>query len=274
MNYPITTFIGAGNMARSLIGGLLADGWPIDCLRVTDPNPEQLEITRQSLGPLFGTSDNRQAVEGADVVLIAVKPQQVHTVATDIASVLSQPTPLIISIAAGIRSRDLARWLGGAAPVVRCMPNTPALVRSGATGLFAGPDVSDPQREVAERILRSVGLTLWVEDEDLLNTITAVSGSGPAYFLYVMEAIELAAIRHGLSPDAARLLTLETALGAAKLALESDEGPATLRERVTSKGGTTESALAQLSELPATFESAISAAAARARELENELGAR
>jgi len=273
MDYPTTTFIGAGNMACSLIGGLLADGWPIECLRVADPNPERLEVARQSFGPLFGTSNNRQAVEGADVVLIAVKPQQVHAVATDIAGSLDSPYPLVISIAAGIRSHDLARWLGGATPVVRCMPNTPALVKSGATGLYAGPGVSEPQREVAERIMRSVGLALWVEDEDLMNTITAVSGSGPAYFLYVMEAIEAAAISEGLSPEAARLLTLETALGTARLALESQEGPATLRQRVTSKGGTTERALAELSAVPAAFQSAISAAAARARELENELGA-
>jgi len=273
MNYPTTTFIGAGNMARSLIGGLLADGWPIECLRIADPNPAQLEIVRQGFGPLFATDNNRQAIAGADVILVAVKPQQVHDVATDIAEGLAQPYPLVISIAAGIRSQDLSRWLGGAVPVVRCMPNTPALVRSGATGLFAGPEVSESQREVAERILRSVGLTLWVEDEDLVNTITALSGSGPAYFLYVMEAMEAAAIGQGLAPEAARLLVLETALGTAKLALESEEGPAKLRQRVTSKGGTTERALAELGDLRRAFESAIAAAAARARELENELGA-
>lgn len=272
MNNPTIAFIGAGNMARSLIGGIIADGGDPERLRVADPSLEQLNALREQWGPMFSTHDNRQAVHDADVVVLAVKPHHVRTVAREVADDLRLAQPLIVSIAAGIRTRDLDIWLGGDVPIVRAMPNTPALVRSGATGLYATANVDASRREVAEKLLRSVGLTLWVEREDLLNIVTAVSGSGPAYFFLVMEAIESAAIDQGLPQETARLLTLETALGSAKLALESDEEPAALRRRVTSRGGTTERALEELEPVAAAFHAAIRRATERARELEREQG--
>ncbi len=274
MKQPTIAFIGGGNMAASLIGGLLADGWPARHIRVADPDPAQLERLGCQNPQVVLTQDNGQAVQGADIVLFAVKPQVLRAAIQDLAAELKAASPLIISIAAGVRCRDISRWLGGGLAVVRCMPNTPALVRSGATGLYAGAGVTEAQREQAESILRAVGLTLWFDDEAQLDAVTAVSGSGPAYFLLVMEAIEAAGVRLGLPREAARLLTLQTAFGTAKLALESPEDTATLRRRVTSKGGTTERALEQLEagHIMTLFDQALRAAAARSRELEDELG--
>jgi pyrroline-5-carboxylate reductase len=276
MNHHTIAFIGGGNMAASLIGGLLADGWPAQRVRVADPDPAQLERLGRQYAQVVLTQDNSQAAQGADIVLFAVKPQMSRSAIQGLAEDLEAASPLIISIAAGVRCDDVTRWLGGGLAVVRCMPNTPALVRSGATGLYAGAGVTEAQREQAESILRAVGLTLWFEDEAQLDAVTAVSGSGPAYFLLVMEAIEAAGVRLGLPREAARLLTLQTAFGTAKLALESPEDTATLRRRVTSKGGTTERALEQLEagHIMALFDQALRAAAARSRELEDELGSR
>lgn len=273
MNMQTIAFVGGGNMARSLVGGLVADGWPPNHIRVADPAPEQLDFIIQQASGVSVTANNLEAVDGADVVLFAVKPRVLKAAAIDTATAIHQSNTLVISIAAGVRSTDLARWLGGDVAVVRCMPNTPALVRSGATGLYANPEVTREQREAAERILRAVGLVVWFEDEDLLNAVTALSGSGPAYFLRVMEVIEDAGIRLGLNKEAARLLTLQTAFGTAKLALESAENIATLRQRVTSKGGTTERALAELQQsgIDDLFDRALRAAAERARELADEL---
>jgi pyrroline-5-carboxylate reductase len=267
-------FIGAGNMARGLIGGLLADRWPAGQIRVSDPDPRQLEILLQQCPGVFATEDNRFCVEQADVVLFAVKPQSLRIAAEGLAQTLSDRDILIISIAAGIRIHDLLRWVGGDFAAVRCMPNTPALVSSGATGLYANALVSAEQRNTAETILRAVGLTLWFEDEDELNSVTALSGSGPAYFYLVMEAMEEAGINLGLPKESARLLTLQTAFGAAKLALESKEDIATLRRHVTSKGGTTERAIAQLEkgQIRKLFIQAITAAAVRSKELADDLG--
>ncbi|HIO55354.1 MAG TPA: pyrroline-5-carboxylate reductase [Chromatiales bacterium] len=267
------TFIGGGNMARSLIGGLIADGTRVERIRVSDPSAEQ----RSQLQGLFGIAtfaDNHDAIAGADVIVLAVKPQIMQAVATGLAPALSGVKPLLLSIAAGIRSTDLHRWLGGHVALVRTMPNTPALVRSGATGLFARKDVSREQRDLAETILRAVGLTLWVDNEDLIDSVTAVSGSGPAYFFLIMEAMEEAAIQLGLDEESARLLTLETALGAARMALESDVGPATLRQRVTSPGGTTERAIGEMQEadIKGIFAKALTAARDRSRELSDLLG--
>jgi pyrroline-5-carboxylate reductase len=276
MNHHTIAFIGGGNMAASLIGGLLADGWPAQRMRVADPDPAQLERLGRQYAQVVLTQDNSQAAQEADIVLFAVKPQMSRSAIQGLAEDLKAASPLIISIAAGVRCDDITRWLGGGLAVVRCMPNTPALVRSGATGLYAGAGVTEEQREQAESILRAVGLTLWFEDEAQLDAVTAVSGSGPAYFLLVMEAIEAAGVRLGLPREAARLLTLQTAFGTAKLALESPEDTATLRRRVTSKGGTTERALEQLEagHIMALFDKALRAAAARSRELEDELGSR
>jgi len=182
----------------------------------------------------------------------------------------------VVSVAAGIRIADLERWLGGSLPVVRVMPNTAALIGSGASGLFANSRVSAAQRDEAESILRAVGVTVWVKEENLIDTVTAVSGSGPAYFFLVMEALEKAAIKYGLDPETARLLTLETAYGAAKMALEGQEEPAALRRRVTSPGGTTERAIQALEQgqLERIVDDAVAAAMDRARELADVLGAK
>lgn len=267
------SFIGGGNMARSLIGGLIADGWPVDRLRVADPNSEQCKTLASRFGIITET-DNLAATQSADVVLLAVKPQVMREVAEGIAAAVQARRPLVISIAAGIRTTDLDRWLGGDCAIVRCMPNTPAMVQSGATGLFATPKVTSAQRDLAESILRAVGLTLWLDYEALMDAVTALSGSGPAYFFLIMEALQAAGEQLGLPADTARLLTLQTAFGAAKMALESDEVPSTLRQRVTSPGGTTERAMNVMEEgqLRDLILKALTAARDRSRELADQLG--
>lgn len=266
-------FIGGGNMARSLIAGLIADGYSPQNLRVADPDAGQLVELRQNFGIHTATS-NIQVVEHASVVILAVKPQALKTVALELASTIQKHRPLVVSIAAGIREPDLNRWLGGAAAVVRSMPNTPALVQTGATALYANAQVSQDQRNLAESILRAVGLTLWLEDEAQMDAVTALSGSGPAYFFLVMEVLENAAMRLGLNREVAHILTLQTALGAAKMALESNEDTAGLRARVTSKGGTTEQAIQVLQEgrLQELFDAALKAAHTRSIELARLLG--
>lgn len=267
------SFIGGGNMACSLIGGLIADGWPVDRLRVADPNPEQCKALASRFG-IATETDNLAAAQSADVLLLAVKPQVMREVAQNIAKTVQARRPLVISIAAGIRASDLDRWLGGDCPIVRCMPNTPAMVQSGATGLFATARVTMAQRDLAENILRAVGLTLWLDDEGLMDAVTALSGSGPAYFFLIMEALQAAGVQLGLPADTARLLTLQTAFGAAKMALESDEDAGTLRQRVTSPGGTTERALQvmEAGNLRDLMQKALTAARDRSRELADQLG--
>jgi pyrroline-5-carboxylate reductase len=209
------------------------------------------------------------------VVVLAVKPQVLRAVATELGPLLRGAPTLVLSIAAGVREPDIRRWLGYDAPVVRAMPNTPALVRSAATALFANPFVSPAQRSLGESVLRAVGMTLWVGEEALMDVVTALSGSGPAYFFLLMEVLEAAGVRLGLEPETARLLTLETAFGAAKMALEASEDPATLRARVTSPGGTTERAVGRLeaAEIRRVFLEAVEAARSRAAELGESLGA-
>lgn len=266
-------FIGGGNMAYSLIGGLLAEDCQAADIYVTDPNQSRLDILRQDFDVNVG-QDNSATAAQADIVVLAVKPQVLHQVASDLAPALLARKPLIISIAAGVRIEALGRWLGTDLPVVRAMPNTPALVRTGATGLYANAQVTQEQRDLAESILRAVGLVLWLTDEKQMDAVTALSGSGPAYFFLVMEAMQKAAMAQGLSEDAARLLTLQTAFGAAKMALESTDDPAVLRARVTSPGGTTERAIKTLQEgeLEDLFERAIAAAANRSCQLADMLG--
>jgi pyrroline-5-carboxylate reductase len=267
-------FIGSGNMAASLVGGLVADGWDPARIRVADPDPEQLQRLRQRY-PVFTTTDNREALAGAGVAVLAVKPQIVREVVTDLADALAEQQPLVISIAAGIREHDLRGWLGDNVAIVRAMPNTPALVQSGATGLFANLCVTAEQRNIAESVLRAVGLTVWVDDESQLDAVTALSGSGPAYFFVFVEAMQEAGQALGLPENTARLLALQTAFGAAKMALESSNDPATLRERVTSPGGTTERAIGVFRDagLESLVLEAMKAAAERSRELGKQLGA-
>lgn len=265
-------FIGGGNMARSLVGGLIADGYAPDHIHVADPDAAHTKALHSDFGVRIAAS-NQSVVDHCAIVMFAVKPQIMQAVAT--ALVVPRGTQrLYISIAAGIRSADLDRWLGGGQAIVRTMPNTPALVQSGATALYANAQVSDTQRDTAESILRAVGLTLWLEDEALMDAVTALSGSGPAYFFLVMEALEAGGRQLGLPAETARLLTLQTAFGAAKMALESAEDSATLRQRVTSPGGTTERALDILraGKLPELFAKALGAARDRAAELADQLG--
>ncbi len=273
MNQRIA-FIGAGNMAGALIGGLLADGLPPDKLIAADPNPAQRAALSEMRG-IETTASNEEAVSGADTVVLAVKPQTLKDVAEALAASVQATRPLIISIAAGIRCERVASWLGGGLPVVRAMPNTPALVQSGATGMYANAAVSSEQKESAESLLRAVGLTCWLEQESTIDAVTALSGSGPAYYFLVMEVMEAAATKLGLPAETARLLNLQTALGAARMALESSEPPQTLRARVTSPGGTTAAALHVLEagNLQALFDDALAAARDRSVTLSDELGA-
>lgn len=262
------TFIGAGNMARSLIVGLLQDQANVS-LRVADPDQNQLDAIRRHWPDVLATTDNQQAMLDADVVVLAVKPQVMCEVAESLRDIAQRGRPLFVSIAAGIREEALNRWLGGNLPIVRCMPNTPALVQAGATGLFANEHTSEEQRSLAESILRAVGITLWFEEESKLDAVTAISGSGPAYFFLVMEAMQAAAEKLGLRAEDAHLLIVQTALGAARLALESNDPPAELRRKVTSKGGTTAAALQVLNDggLVELFDQALKAAENRSREL-------
>lgn len=255
-------------MARSLINGIIQGNNAVS-LCVADPDEAQLDGIRQNWSAVKTTTDNLDAINHVDVVILAVKPQIMGDVLQPLAEMAQSQKPLFISIAAGITEEKLSSWLGGNVPIVRCMPNTPALVQSGATGLFANEYVSDEQHSLAESILRSVGITSWFEQENLLDVVTAVSGSGPAYFFLVMEAMQAAAEKLGMNAEDAKLLTLQTAFGAAKLALESSDEPAELRKKVTSKGGTTEAALKALIDggLPELFDTALQAAEQRAKVL-------
>ncbi|MEZ0472372.1 pyrroline-5-carboxylate reductase [Luteimonas salinilitoris] len=235
-------FIGGGNMARSLIGGLIANGAAPATVRVAEPN----EATRQGLAADFGVSvfaDAGTAVDGADAWVFAVKPQVMREVCATLGDKARAERPLAISIAAGITSAQLDRWLGGDMAVVRTMPNTPALLGAGVTGLYANPLVDAAGRARAEALLASAGTTVWIDDEAKMDAVTAVSGSGPAYVFLLAEAMEEAAKAEGLPADAARTLVLQTVLGAARMLTESGESPAELRRRVTSPGGTTHAAV-------------------------------
>ena len=273
MKNSIIAFIGGGNMASSLIGGLIADGCPRGNLWVADPGQEKLDYLTKQFS-INTTKNNDEAVTRADVVVLAVKPQVMRDVATALRTSVQSSHPLVISVAAGIREQDLQAWLGGEIAIVRTMPNTPALLQTGASGLFANSHVSEDQRNLAESIMRAVGLALWLEDENMMDAVTALSGSGPAYFFYVMEAMKKAGVQLGLPEKTANLLTLQTALGAAKMALESSEDVAELRRRVTSPGGTTEQAIKSLQagNLEALFAKAMTAAAERSKQLAKEFG--
>lgn len=266
-------FIGAGNMASSLIAGLLADGYQPQNIWASDIDQEALARLSERFG-IHTTTDNQTVVENAKIIVLAVKPQVLKNVAQGIADAVTHARPLVISIVAGVSESAIDQWLGGGNDIVRCMPNTPALVKTGATALHASSNVSAEQKSRAEAVLRSVGLTVWVEQESLIDAVTALSGSGPAYFFLMMEAMEEAAVALGLEVDVARVLCQQTALGAARLAIESDDSPANLRRKVTSPGGTTERAIA-------SFESAgfgnlvlqaMTAAKDRSVELSKELG--
>lgn len=266
-------FIGGGNMARSLIGGLIADGTLAESIRVADPDADQRNALEEQFG-VTAIADNAEAANGADVVVLAVKPPLIKAVAEELRSAIRSQGSLTVSIAAGVRAGDITRWLGGDVPVVRCMPNTPSLLQAGVTALYANEHVDTQQQQLAASLLQAVGRTEWIAEEAAMDAVTAVSGSGPAYFFLIMEAIEEAGAELGLPRETARRLTIETALGAARMARESDEDPATLRRRVTSPGGTTEAATQALEsgDIHGIFRRALDRAAARASELGDQLG--
>ena len=267
------SFIGAGNMARSLIGGLLNDHYPAENIVASDHDAQQRSQVSANLG-IATYADNSEAIEGADIIVLAVKPQVMAELCREIKPLITDRKPLIVSIAAGIRSDVLSEWLGESHAVVRTMPNTPSLVGAGATALYATDKVSEQQRQQAESILRAVGLALWVEDEAKMDAITAISGCGPAYFFLVMEVMQQVGEKLGLDADTARLLTLQTGFGATKMALESELECAELRRRVTSPGGVTERAIDKLlaGNIDNLFTEALTTAEQRSIELANLLG--
>jgi pyrroline-5-carboxylate reductase len=261
-------FIGGGNMARSLIGGLLKTGVAASAITVAEPRAD----ARQELGREFGIAsyaENRLAAADADVLVLAVKPQIMPAIHAELLDTLVRQRPMLISIAAGVRIDQLERWFGHALPIVRCMPNTPSLIGAGATGLFANRRTSPEQRAKAQHIMDAVGLTRWVEDESLMDTVTAVSGSGPAYFFAMVEALEHAAFAQGMSRETARALAAQTCLGAGRMLVESGEDPGVLRQRVTSPNGTTQAALESLAadHFAQTVAHAVAAATRRGAEL-------
>lgn len=264
-------FIGAGNMAASLIGGLRAKGLEAAQIRASDPGEEtRVRVSAEHGIEVF--ADNAEAIQGADVVVLAVKPQAMKTVCEAIRPSL-KPNQLVVSIAAGITCASMNNWLG-AQPIVRCMPNTPALLRQGVSGLFATAEVTAEQRQQAEELLSAVGIALWLNEEQQLDAVTAVSGSGPAYFFLLIEAMTAAGVKLGLPADIAAQLTLQTALGAAHMAVSSDVDAAELRRRVTSPAGTTEAAIKsfQAGGFEALVETALGAAAHRSAEMAEQLG--
>ncbi|ARU28012.1 pyrroline-5-carboxylate reductase [Cellvibrio sp. PSBB006] len=272
MNNTRLTFIGAGNMARAIIGGLLAKGYPADLISASATRQETLDTVSNQFG-IATSTDNRALAQAADVVVLAVKPQMLKTVALDLQPALGHK-PLIISVAAGITTQSMGEWLGVDQAIVRSMPNTPSQVQTGAAGLFANANTSTEQRQTASQILGAVGVVQWLDDEPLLNAVTAVSGSGPAYFFLMMEAMIDAAVDLGLSRDCATDLTLQTALGAAMLAKNSDVDVAELRRRVTSPKGTTEQAIKSFEAdgIRTMVSRAMKACADRSLELSEQLG--
>jgi len=271
MSNPIIAFVGAGNMAASLIGGLRAQGVAASTIRASEPGTEQRARLQQEHG-ITTFANNADAIAGADLIVLAVKPQIMKAVCQDLAAHLA-PNQVIISIAAGISCASLENWLGER-PVVRCMPNTPALLRQGVSGLFANPRVSAAQKAQAEQVLSAVGLALWLDSEAQIDAVTAVSGSGPAYFFLLIEAMTEAGEKLGLPRETAAQLSIQTALGAARMASESDVDAAELRRRVTSPNGTTEAAIKtfQAGGFEALVQQALNAAANRSTELAEQLG--
>jgi len=265
---PTVAFIGGGNMARSLIGGLVARGRAADAIRVAEP----VAALRDALNHDFGVAcseDATVAAERADVWVLAVKPQVMREVCTSLVPLAQARRPLVVSIAAGITTAQLDRWLGGSMPVVRAMPNTPALLGAGITGLFANARTSGAQRDDADSLLDAVGPTVWIDEESTMDAVTAVSGSGPAYVFLLAEAMQAAGIAQGLSPEAARALVQQTLLGAATMLVTQDEPADVLRTRVTSPGGTTQAAIEtfEAGGFRALVDRAIGAATERGRQL-------
>lgn len=266
------TFLGGGNMANAMIGGLLKQGTLASDIEVVELDAANRERLSSSYG-VFCHPGPESLAWASDVIVLAVKPQQMKAAVQPLVSCLNKQ--VVVSIAAGLRLDALSRWLGGYRRLVRGMPNTPAMIGAGITGLCALPEVSAAERQAAERVLQAAGSTVWIADEAQMDAVTAVSGSGPAYVFLFIEAMQQAALELGFSAEQARQLSLETVLGAAKLATQSPETAATLRERVTSKGGTTEAALRVMNDagVKAGIVAGIHAAQKRGIELGDLLGA-
>ena len=264
-------FLGGGNMASALIGGLIAKGNDPRSISVIEMSP----AARDKLGaryPIHLSTAPDAVMQRADVLVLAVKPQDMKRALASISGFSKEK--LIVSVAAGITLKSLTRWLDGHRKIVRCMPNTPALIGAGISGLFASPEVEQKEREIAETILRAVGEVVWMPEERLLDPVTAVSASGPAYVFWFIEQLAASAEQLGIPKDAALKMAKQTVLGAAQLASQSAESPATLRKNVTSKGGTTEAALNVFDEekLAERFQRAVAAASKRGEEMGRELG--
>lgn len=264
-------FIGGGNMARAIIGGLKQNGLDMTAITVLEPTEQK----RTELAHEFNVqvTDAYTGFENSDVIVLAVKPQQLKEVCASLAPVLN--SQLVVSIAAGVRSKDISRWLGNYPAIVRVMPNTPAQIQAGISALYAMPQVSETQREQANLILSAVGKTLWLKDEAQMDAVTAISGSGPAYVFYFIEALQDAGMALGLSAEASKLLALQTFAGASQLAVHSHEDIKTLRAQVTSKGGTTEQGILSLetADIKAIVSKAAKAAADKSVQLGDQLGA-
>ncbi len=269
---PTISFIGAGNMASAIIGGMLDSGFQAANIWVSAPDDSHLQSIRKQFG-VSVTTDNRYCAQQADMVVLAVKPQVMASVCSDIAPVVQNTRPLMVSIAAGLEASTLDQWLGGGLPLVRVMPNTPSLVGKGAAGLYANDQVKDKQKAMVESVFNSIGSALWVEDESLLHAVTALSGSGPAYFFLMLEALEEAATEAGIASETARALAIQTMAGAAEMAGRSEHDPGQLKRNVMSPGGTTEQAIQTFEQggLRDLVKKAYSAAYKRSGEMAKEL---
>lgn len=271
-DHPAISFIGAGNMSRAILGGLVANGYNPEKIWASAPEDSHLQGLRADFG-VYTTTDNRHCAQQGDILILAVKPQMMAEVCQDIAGMVQNTRPLVVSIAAGLDSATIGGWLGGEVPVVRCMPNTPSLVGEGAAALYATEEVSDKQRQSVTGIFESIGVAVWVEQEELMHSVTALSGSGPAYCFLMLEAMESAAMDAGMDPDTARRLAIQTMSGAARMAARSDQSPEQLKRNVMSPGGTTEQAIETFEQggLRQLVRKAYDAARTRSRELSEQL---
>ncbi|MBZ2170355.1 pyrroline-5-carboxylate reductase [Marinobacter sp. F4216] len=269
---PTISFIGAGNMASAIIGGMLDHGYKAENIWVSAPDDGHLQSVRKQFG-VSVTTDNRHCAQQADIVILAVKPQVMADVCHDIAPVVQNTRPLMVSIAAGLTADTLDQWLGGGLPVARVMPNTPSLVGKGAAGLYANDRVSDEQKTMVQKAFESIGIALWVEEENMLHGVTALSGCGPAYFFLMLEALEEAAKNAGMADDTARSLAIQTMAGAAEMAARSEHDPAQLKQNVMSPGGVTERAIHAFEEggLRDLFQTAYTTAFKRSEEMAEQL---
>lgn len=269
---PTISFIGAGNMASAIIGGMLDSGFKAGNIWASAPNDEHLQSIRKRFG-ISVTTDNRYCAQQADMVVLAVKPQAMADVCRDIAPIAQNTRPLMVSIAAGLGTDTLDEWLGGGLPIGRVMPNTPSLVGKGAAGLFANDSVSSAQKEMVQSVFEGIGIAVWVEDEALLHGVTALSGSGPAYFFLMLESLEAAATEAGVNPETARQLAIQTMAGAAEMAAKSEHDPAQLKKNVMSPNGVTEQAIHTFEEggMRDLVKKAYNAAYKRSEEMAKEL---